>query len=90
MWLAQWMRDNEWTEDRFGDHIGVSGAYVNRLKSGQNFPGTRIRRKIFEATGGQVTANDLAEAHDAFKGLQPQTPPVLRQAQDEGVLEPAR
>lgn len=84
MWLAQWMQDNGWTEASFGVHIGVSGAYVHRLKTGQNYPGRKIRRKIFDATGGKVTANDLAQCHDAYHGLEPQTPPaVLRQAQDE-------
>ncbi len=89
MWLAQWMRENEVGERQFGDHIGVSGAYVNRIKSGQNFPGVRIRRAIFKKTGGKVTANDLAAAHDAYKELPP-VETLLPKKRPAAELEPAQ
>lgn len=83
MWLRQWMTANGWTEQKLGDQISVSAAYAHRLKTGQNFPGRDVRRRIHEVTAGQVTANDLAEAHDAYSDLPPVRPRVVSTPEPE-------
>ncbi|MBD9455991.1 helix-turn-helix domain-containing protein [Rhizobium sp. RHZ02] len=43
----------------FADLIGVTQATVSRYLAGDRFPPPAVMRKIFLATSGKVTANDL-------------------------------
>ncbi len=60
MKLADYLTDNSLSDAAFARAIGVERQAVGRYKSGERFPERPILLKIFDATGGQVTANDFA------------------------------
>lgn len=61
MKLAAYLEASELTDAAFARLIGVERQAVGRYKSGERFPEKQILLKIFEATSGQVTANDFAD-----------------------------
>lgn len=60
MQLAKYLDENEITDAAFARSIGVERQAVGRYRAGDRFPEKPILLKIFEATSGQVTANDFA------------------------------
>lgn len=61
MKLATYLENTELTDAAFARLIGVERQAVGRYKAGDRFPEKLILLKIYEATGGQVTANDFAD-----------------------------
>lgn len=45
----------------FGVRVGVSEATISRLRNGKQSPSLALIRRIAEATGGVVTANDFCD-----------------------------
>lgn len=60
MKLATYLENEKLTDAAFARLIGVERQAVGRYKAGERFPETAILLKIYEATAGQVTANDFA------------------------------
>jgi len=60
MKLATYLENEKLTDAAFARLIGVERQAVGRYKVGDRFPETPILLKIYEATAGQVTANDFA------------------------------
>ncbi|TXH32081.1 MAG: XRE family transcriptional regulator [Rhodospirillaceae bacterium] len=60
MKLATYLENEKLTDAAFARLIGVERQAVGRYKLGERFPEKPILLKIYEATGGQVTANDFA------------------------------
>jgi transcriptional regulator with XRE-family HTH domain len=50
------------TLSQMGELIGVSHSTVQRLEAGRMLPSATLMRRIAEATGHQVTPNDLVLA----------------------------
>jgi transcriptional regulator with XRE-family HTH domain len=61
MKLATYLESSELSDAAFARLIGVERQAVGRYKAGDRFPEKPILLKIYEATGGQVTANDFAD-----------------------------
>lgn len=57
--LSAYLRAEGLTEIDFGQRIGVTQAAVNRYRLGHRIPRPAVLRRIAEATGGIVTANDF-------------------------------
>jgi transcriptional regulator with XRE-family HTH domain len=60
MQLATYLDENGISDAAFARSIGVERQAVGRYRSGERFPEKVILLRIFEVTGGQVTANDFA------------------------------
>ncbi len=60
MQLATYLENEKLTDAAFARLIGVERQAVGRYKAGERFPEKPILVKIYEATGGQVSANDFA------------------------------
>lgn len=60
MRLAEYLEEKKISDSAFAAQIGTSTQSVHRYKSGQRFPRPKILSKIFEISGGQITANDFA------------------------------
>lgn len=58
MQLKDWLAENPVTQRQFAGRIGVSDSAMSRYLSGDRIPKPAIITRIFQATGGQVTAND--------------------------------
>lgn len=61
MRLDTYLETKTVSDSDFADLIGVSRQAVHRYKTGERFPEKPVLTKIFEATNGEVTANDFAE-----------------------------
>lgn len=59
MKLSAYLAINEISDADFATAIGVERQAVHRYKSGLRFPTRSVLNKIFDETGGQVTANDF-------------------------------
>jgi transcriptional regulator with XRE-family HTH domain len=59
MKLAAWLKEREMSQQAFADKAGVSQGTIARFVLGQRMPNKLTMRKIFDATEGQVTANDF-------------------------------
>jgi transcriptional regulator with XRE-family HTH domain len=57
--IATYLRQHELTAAEFARNIGVSKSAMARWLSGKRFPRREMIVRISEATGGQVTANDI-------------------------------
>ncbi len=64
MKLSAYLTNNGIADADFAAAIGVERQAVHRYKSGLRFPNKSVLTKIFEKTGGQVTANDFCEFAD--------------------------
>lgn len=60
MRLATYLDDNKISDAAFARSIGVERQAVGRYRAGERFPEKAILLRIYEETGGQVTANDFA------------------------------
>lgn len=61
MKLATYLENSDLSDAAFARLIGVERQAVGRYKAGDRFPEKPILLKIYEATGGQVSANDFAD-----------------------------
>ncbi len=59
MQLGDYLKKNNLTPQDFAPMIGVKWPAVYRYISGARTPTRPIMRRIFDATGGQVTPNDI-------------------------------
>lgn len=59
MRLAEYLKDRKLSDGKFAEKIGKSRQTVHRYKNGERFPEKDALNKIFEVTGGAVTANDF-------------------------------
>jgi len=59
MQFREWIDNNKKTIKEVADKLGVSEMNVYRYISGANIPRPDKMQKIFEYTGGEVTANDF-------------------------------
>ena len=60
MRLAIYLENKKISDAAFARSIGVERQAVGRYRTGERFPEKAILRRIFEITGGRVTANDFA------------------------------
>jgi 3,4-dihydroxy 2-butanone 4-phosphate synthase/GTP cyclohydrolase II len=58
MKLSVWLKTNRVGRSEFATLIGVSKGYVTQLCDGAH-PSFAIVTRIYQATNGQVTANDF-------------------------------
>jgi len=58
MRLREFLKSNNLQMAQFGQQIGTTGPTVCRIAGGQ-VPRRELMVKIYEATGGLVTPNDL-------------------------------
>lgn len=58
MTLADYLRTNGLTQEAFGARVGVRQNHISRLLAGA-LMSTSLARRIYWATGGAVTPNDL-------------------------------
>ncbi len=61
MLLSDYLAENELSDAAFARLIGVERQTVGRYQTGDRFPERHILLKIFEVTGGKVTANDFID-----------------------------
>lgn len=61
MRLSDWFEQTKKQKREFAEEIGVTPQMISAYCSGKIWPSKERIRKISEATGGQVTANDFAE-----------------------------
>ena len=59
MKLADFLTQNQISDADFASAIGVERQAVHRYRSGLRVPAKSVLTKIFEKTGGQVSANDF-------------------------------
>ncbi len=59
MTLDQYLVANELTEAAFAAKIGVDQSNVHRMRKAGQVPNKALMAKIFEATSGQVRADDF-------------------------------
>ncbi len=64
MELAAFLEDGNLSAAEFGRQIDVSRVTVRRYARGLRVPAPRIMRRIMDATGGLVTANDFHSCSD--------------------------
>ena len=63
MQLPDWLKKENLTPEAFGERLGVKGMTIRRYCSGGRMPKPEICRQIVDATGGEVTVQDL---HDCY------------------------
>lgn len=61
MTLSEWFDQTKKQKREFAEEIGVTPQMISAYCSGKIWPTRDRLRKIAEATGGQVTANDFVE-----------------------------
>jgi transcriptional regulator with XRE-family HTH domain len=59
MGLSEWLDKKGISEREFGDRIGLTQAYVNRLRRGLATPSVITAVTIRNETNGDVTVDDL-------------------------------
>lgn len=59
MTLREYLADNGLTETDFAELIGVDQSTVHRLRTKGQVPSKPVMERIFDATKGEVTANDF-------------------------------
>jgi transcriptional regulator with XRE-family HTH domain len=65
MQLSDYLKENELTDEAFGEKIGRDRSSVYRLKNSQTKPTADVLQAIVNATGGAVTPNDFFDLPDA-------------------------
>ena len=65
MKLGQYLEQNGLTLSQLAQRCGTSASTILRVKDAKVAPSKRVARAIWEATGGQVTPNDLYALHHA-------------------------
>lgn len=61
MKLSDWFDQTKKPKGEFADEIGVTPQMISAYLSGKTWPTKERAKKIAEATGGRVTANDFVE-----------------------------
>lgn len=61
MKLSEWLKSSEMRACDLARAVGTTEATISRLKHGNSQPSIDLARRISEATGGAVTANDFME-----------------------------
>lgn len=61
MKLTDWLAAGGLSPEKFAKEIGVTGEAVRRYRTGARMPGPEIAQKIYLATQGEVTVQDLHE-----------------------------
>lgn len=64
MTLKEYLDHHRLSLKAFGDQCGISPATVLRARDGIVLPNRKTMRAIVEATGGQVTVDDLVSADE--------------------------
>ena len=61
MTLSDWLKSSDMRACDLAKAVGTTEATISRLKNGRSQPSFDLARRIAEATGGAVTANDFME-----------------------------
>lgn len=61
MRLEAWLADSGLSKSAFAERIGCAPSKITALLNGSEWLGRDLARRIAEATGGAVTANDFLE-----------------------------
>ena len=78
MKLSEYLRDHGTSAAAFGREAGLgSRQLIHKYLSGERFPTPENLRRIREATGGAVTADDFVDQHTAPA---PEPTPTTEQA----------
>lgn len=64
--LDDWMNKNAVSSEDLGKTIGFTGQAVRRYRTGERMPDAETSHKIWLATSGLVTVQDLHETRLAF------------------------
>jgi transcriptional regulator with XRE-family HTH domain len=62
--LRTYLKLSGLSEMAFAQQIGVASTTINRLVRGKTKPSFGLVQRIFEATNGAVTPNDLFDVED--------------------------
>jgi len=62
MKLAVYLAQADLTDRAFAKRLGVSTAFVHRLKAGRRLPSLSVLRRITDLTRGNVRAEDFDQA----------------------------
>lgn len=65
MTLSDFLKTKQIRQADFAEQIGRSAAYVSMICRGQIWPSRDVVSRIFDATGGKVTANDFMQPSKA-------------------------
>jgi len=57
--LSQYLEHNKLTYEQFADLIGSTSTSVYRYAKGLRIPESEQMRRIYDVTGGKVSANDF-------------------------------
>ena len=57
--LKKYLKEHGIKYTDFATHVGLDASVISRLNCGKYKPGPKVVRRIFEATNGKVTPNDL-------------------------------
>ena len=63
MKLSDWLKASDMSAEAFGRKIERTGEAVRLWSAGKRMPGPLVAQKIFHATDGDVTIQDM---HDAW------------------------
>jgi predicted transcriptional regulator len=63
MKLNDFLHERGVTKSAFADLVGTTTATISRIADGSVMPRKALMERIFAATGGAVTPNDLAGLH---------------------------
>lgn len=73
--IDSYIRSNGITATEFATRCGISPSNISKYRAGKLIPTQDVMRRIYDATGGAVTANDFyglaPESHDP-SALQPE------------------
>ena len=69
MKLSDWLKSSDKRACDLARAVGTTEATISRLKHGHSQPSFDLARRIAEATGGAVTANDFMEGKSPIKAL---------------------
>lgn len=59
MQLSEYLNRNNLSLGQLAKRCGTSASTILRIKDGEVAPSKRVARALWDATGGQVTPNDL-------------------------------
>ena len=65
MTLTQYLQTNRLSLNDLAKQCGTSASTILRVKDGTVAPSKRVARALWDATGGQVSPNDLYGLHHA-------------------------
>ncbi len=85
MKLADHIRDRGLNAHSFAQVAGVAHTTIGRILAGEVVPGPQTRRKIVEATSGEVTERDLLIGVAEIVGVIKAAAPESRSAAPVGV-----